>query len=910
MFPSCRTVCWFGVLFAAAVVAVAREADGQCGQWVSAGASPRNTQDASNPGEGGFLDGAAWRGDLVTVGNFTLVGGTPANRVARWDGRRWHELGSGFNGDSGAISTFNDEVVAGGAFTVAGGVPCPHVARWDGAAWRPMGAGFDDRVLTLFTLDDQLIAVGLFKNSGTTPCGGIARWDGQAWQPYGTGTDGGVWAAALYGGELVIGGEFTSAGGVACNNLARWDGQAWHPLAEGADGGVYALAGFEGHLYAVGQFGHIGAAATTHAGRWDGSRWEAVLGLNKFTDYLYAVRAYHGNLYAGGTVNRGGGCLLRVQDLTIAPAAEQYFVGNPNSETTSVVALTEWRNRLVPLGAWRAVETTCGETFSSGAGCNGAALFDGTAIEAVERGLVSAQLFTPGSGRCLSSVGGTLFVGTSYAIPMTSAGVRCLKSTASAAIGYWDGAGWRGVPKPLLVNPDASQMREYRGNLLVPGASFFGTFNGSEWLPTVLPPSGYPSSMLGWGDLVAVARNSVSSTGVPSVYLGDTQVWVPLGSLNVPVRALGAYQGSLIAAGAFVSVAGQPYNGVAVWNGVSWAPLGPVNSASTGDSITALAEFNGGLYAAGTFTRFGASQVGVARFDGATWALVATCSGAINVMREYAGSLFVGGVFTSLTAQATINACPNRLASWDGAAWHPVADAGTTTDATAISDMAVHQGELFVAGSFTRFNGVPSGGVIRYTINPVVEIEDQPVGAVTCPGGVASLVARTSGTAAAGGYTYRWQRPEPDSPGAWLDLADGPLVVGGKIIATVAGSGSDTLTAAAATDPGPGGVALQARCVISSVCGSTATGAATITVRRTDYNCNGVVDPDDLGDFITEYFTVPPVPGPGGYAIGCPERDPPFDAGYRAAFTDTGSGQCSEPFADNLSDFVTAYFRG
>ncbi|MFN0010692.1 MAG: hypothetical protein ACKVS8_03510 [Phycisphaerales bacterium] len=76
-----------------------------------------------------------------------------------------------------------------------------------------------------------------------------------------------------------------------------------------------------------------------------------------------------------------------------------------------------------------------------------------------------------------------------------------------------------------------------------------------------------------------------------------------------------------------------------------------------------------------------------------------------------------------------------------------------------------------------------------------------------------------------------------------------------------------------------------------------------------DYNVDTVVNPDDLGDYITDYFTDPAIPGPGGYAAACPENAPPYDQGYKAAFVPGGT-QCNEPFPDNLGDFITAYFNG
>ncbi|MFN0011697.1 MAG: lamin tail domain-containing protein [Phycisphaerales bacterium] len=75
-----------------------------------------------------------------------------------------------------------------------------------------------------------------------------------------------------------------------------------------------------------------------------------------------------------------------------------------------------------------------------------------------------------------------------------------------------------------------------------------------------------------------------------------------------------------------------------------------------------------------------------------------------------------------------------------------------------------------------------------------------------------------------------------------------------------------------------------------------------------DYNLDTVVNPDDLGDFITDYYTSPAIAGPGGYAIPCPENAFPYDAGYKTGFVVGGGGQCNEPFPDNLGDWITQYY--
>ncbi|MFN5496843.1 MAG: hypothetical protein ACK5C3_09770, partial [bacterium] len=62
-------------------------------------------------------------GDLVAGGGFTTAGGGTANRIARWNGSSWRQLGSGMDGGVSALAVLpNGDLVAGGSFTTAGGV--------------------------------------------------------------------------------------------------------------------------------------------------------------------------------------------------------------------------------------------------------------------------------------------------------------------------------------------------------------------------------------------------------------------------------------------------------------------------------------------------------------------------------------------------------------------------------------------------------------------------------------------------------------------------------------------------------------------------------------------------------------------------------------------------------------------
>jgi hypothetical protein len=108
-----------------------------------------------------------------------------------------------------------------------------------------------------------------------------------------------------------------------------------------------------------------------------------------------------------------------------------------------------------------------------------------------------------------------------------------------------------------------------------------------------------------------------------------------------------------------------------------------------------------------------------------------------------------------------------------------------------------------------------------------------------------------------------------------------------------------------------------------------------VTVCATDYNADGFKNLDDLGDFITDYYTLPAIPGgvqPAapqyagewvGYSTPCPnapDAPAPYAAdayrtnGYRVGFSPDGSNACplspeqTFPNLDNLGDFITQYY--
>ena len=211
--------------------------------------------------------------------------------------------------------------------------------------------------------------------------------------------------------------------------------------------------------------------------------------------------------------------------------------------------------------------------------------------------------------------------------------------------------------------------------------------------------------------------------------------------------------------------------------------------------------------------------------------------------------------------------------------------------------------------------GLPySAGTL--TTTPIVDVwmpcvptvTQQPVGLRTCPAGTVSCSVGAQSESPISGQ-WQWRRLGGQT---WQDVLAGTNTDGVAYFRAVTGLGLSVEV----SDYAEGGIdtglrvlgRLQLRCVLTNPCGSVTTEAALATFCPQDYNCDSSVNPDDLGDFITDYYTAPPLPGPGGFSVPCPNNPPPYDAGYRAGYTMDGAGQCSPPFPDNLGDFITAYF--
>ncbi len=233
-------------------------------------------------GTNGFVNAVAYdpvSGNLYAAGVFTEVGGgVPASYFA-WHNLTWKTVPAdkALNGSvrSMAVDAQGNVYVAG-SFTWAGDVYVNRIAMWDGSRWHALGGGLSSNYVMALTFDGdgRLYAGGYFANAGGLPVNGVAMWNGLQWSALGSGMDAGVGALAVdpYG-QLYAAGDFEYAGGSPANHIARWDGFRWSALGNGVDGNVRALAIVNGTTYnrviAGGFFKTAGDKLSTNIAAYD-----------------------------------------------------------------------------------------------------------------------------------------------------------------------------------------------------------------------------------------------------------------------------------------------------------------------------------------------------------------------------------------------------------------------------------------------------------------------------------------------------------------------------------------------------------------------------------------------------------------------------------------------------------------
>jgi len=117
--------------------------------------------------------------------------------------------------------------------------------------------------------------------------------------------------------------------------------------------------------------------------------------------------------------------------------------------------------------------------------------------------------------------------------------------------------------------------------------------------------------------------------------------------MDAKVTALAEYNGELYAGGLFNTAGGSPALSIAKWNGQSWSPVG--NGILGGGQVYTLAVYNNELYAGGTFNS-NAGNAGdyIMKWDGSQWkSLGSGTDGNVIYIYPHGSELIIGGNFST-----------------------------------------------------------------------------------------------------------------------------------------------------------------------------------------------------------------------------------------------------------------------
>lgn len=406
--------------------------------------------------------------DVYAGGDFTMIGALTVNRIAKWDGSSWSELGGGLAGGTDFVSSIavsGTDVYVGGVISSLGG---SGIAKWDGSTWSNIQFGvlMDSMPRVLKMSGTDLYVGGEFRMIGANYIDFLAKWDGANWSnigPQGT-LNGSISAMTMDGTDLYVGGFFTKIGGVTANYIAKFDGLNWSALGLGTNGPVTDIVISGTDIYVGGQFSEAGGASANCIAKWNGSAWST---LGTGLDFRVNKIAISGtNIYVGGSFNNAGG----------GAAAN---VAKWNGSAWS--ALGSGTDHEVYALAVSGTDLYVGGYFTNAGGVlvNKIAKWNGSTWSALGTGLSAG-----GSAQTITVSGSDIYVGGSFT---TAGGVN------AANIAKWNGTNWSALGSGAVSAVGDSAFSGT--DLYVLSNTNVSKWNGTEWSISSTLPSGYPSEI-------------------------------------------------------------------------------------------------------------------------------------------------------------------------------------------------------------------------------------------------------------------------------------------------------------------------------------------------------------------------------------------------------------------------------
>jgi hypothetical protein len=180
------------------------------------------------------------------------------------------------------------------------------------------------------------------------------------------------------------------------------------------------------------------------------------------------------------------------------------------------------------------------------------------------------------------------------------------------------------------------------------------------------------------------------------------RVGVAAGYRGTSIRAMLVYAGRLVVGGQFAGMNNQLTGSVAAWDGARWEGIGPI-TASPSDpetDVSSLAVHRGSLVAAA----YQGYRRSVISWNGAAWEQLGSLTALGTQLTSIGGELYLGGqVAWPYTSY-------DGIARWTGRAWEPLGS-GVNGPVRALREW---RGSLWVGGEFTRAGSRASFAIARW----------------------------------------------------------------------------------------------------------------------------------------------------------------------------------------------------
>ncbi|MBU1095161.1 MAG: T9SS type A sorting domain-containing protein [Bacteroidetes bacterium] len=710
--------------------------------------------------------------NLYIGGQFSVVGGTVANNIAKWDGSQWSSIGvgagNGVDFSVEALAFADGKLFVGGSFSRAGNLKTNSVAYWDGSDWHSLGEGdtngvrtisdfgngetliHSGHVHTLSLYKDFLMIGGLFHLVGEkNRTSGIAGWNIKTnkWETF----NGGVtnadsfdklsygYAFATNGNDLYVGGKFDSAGGVPARGIARWDGNGWYSLGEGVNERVFDIEfDHSGNLYACGFFNSAGSKKASGIAMWNGAEWFP-LGDDSFVEdesYLPNLKNIcitDNRVYVGGYFEKVGS--KKASSLAIWTGDEWFLPSDSlqalvRSFTGSINAIQKINDKIYIGGNFARVNNTIAGNL---------AVLDINTFK-LERIIDNSQLLgiTDGFVGVIENAGEEFYIGGDFAY----AGDVKVNNIAK-----WNGSNWESLGSGYYNGIEGNVY-----SILVDGTDVYvgGRFrwagqtesngiakwDGNQWSPLGLGVTGVPGASV----FSIIKIGEFLYAGGLFAFVGDlTNGYIPANSiarynlntglweaLDIGVEIIDDYPGivnvlefdgnTIYVGGRFDYARKIPTHNIAVYTDGKWDSFGTTEDNGVYGTVFDIKVIDKEVYVGGRFIRPGTdNSTSFIKWDGNIWKDIAGGVSAsdgytvVTSIQSYEDQLIVGGLFDKAAEKNVSNIALLRNGKWEDF------EGGINGPVSVITP---NGNNINAGGWFTVAGGIPSVSLAQYKFMP------------------------------------------------------------------------------------------------------------------------------------------------------------------------------------------------